>query len=268
MADVVAKEHFLVGAALEKLNDENLPITKDLIKNMAYNHFISKYIVHDSAKLTVESAQVIWKKHNIATKNKDKSIAKLKKEYIEWQGVVRNQYSNTNTQKQRREKLIVELEKVFDVETIPSKNKSVQTVAVDIRVPVEASTSSERVKRAAAEKSFGEISKKRLNLNRSSRESEESEDKSKSEDKFEPYYMKKPKKRFIDQRLVAALDARSISDNDAVHIISAVAQALGHSLSDLVISRSTIKRIRNDNRFKTSVAVKANFEVCFHSLLP
>lgn len=57
--------------------------------------------------------------------------------------------------------------------------------------------------------------------------------------------VKKRKKKidFIDERVVAALDACGISDPKAMHIISAVAIALGFDLNDLIISRSTLSRI-------------------------
>lgn len=87
-----------------------------------------------------------------------------------------------------------------------------------------------------------------------------SDDNKKSND-FQPYFTAQKKKHFIDDRIVAALDALKLSDYQAVHIISAVALSLGHNLSDLVISRSTIQRAREENRKDTAAAVKFNFQV-------
>lgn len=62
---------------------------------------------------------------------------------------------------------------------------------------------------------------------------------------------------------MSTLDAMGISDRQAVRIISAVVQALGFKLIDLVISRSTIQRLRIVNRESTAQIVKENFEVNF-----
>lgn len=59
---------------------------------------------------------------------------------------------------------------------------------------------------------------------------------------------KEKKVHFIDDRLVAALDACKISDPQAMHIVTSVAVALGHDPKDLVLSRSTIQRCRSEYR--------------------
>lgn len=73
----------------------------------------------------------------------------------------------------------------------------------------------------------------------------------------------KKKKRFINSHLVSTLDATGVSDRQAVRIISAVVQALEYKLNDLVISRSTIRRIRIANREKIAQNMKKSFEVNF-----
>lgn len=75
--------------------------------------------------------------------------------------------------------------------------------------------------------------------------------------------VKKRKKKidFIDERVVAALDACGISDPKAMHIISAVAIALGFDLNDLIISRSTLSRHRKKERKDLAAKIKDNFKV-------
>lgn len=51
-------------------------------------------------------------------------------------------------------------------------------------------------------------------------------------------------RHFINARLVGVLDRCKISDRSACHVITAVAVALGNSLNDLIISRSSIRRCR------------------------
>lgn len=72
---------------------------------------------------------------------------------------------------------------------------------------------------------------------------------------------KEKKLDFINERIVSALDAAQISDYKAMHIISAVAEALGHSLDDLIISRATLNRHRKNNRASTANQIQNTFEV-------
>jgi len=51
---------------------------------------------------------------------------------------------------------------------------------------------------------------------------------------------------FLTPRLALALDKAQVSDPHAVHILAATAEALGHNVSNLVLSRSTIHRFRID----------------------
>lgn len=74
------------------------------------------------------------------------------------------------------------------------------------------------------------------------------------------------KKHFIDGDLVTKLDALGLSDYQAVRVISAVAQALGFSIDDLVLSRSTIRRVRKENREKVAKQIKETFTVNFKKI--
>lgn len=72
---------------------------------------------------------------------------------------------------------------------------------------------------------------------------------------------KKKKNRFINEHVVTTLDGIGLTDRQAVRIISAVAQALGFDLDELVISRQTIRRIRIKNRETIAKRVKEQFKV-------
>lgn len=74
---------------------------------------------------------------------------------------------------------------------------------------------------------------------------------------------KDPQYRLLNSHVVETIDAIGISDRQAMRLLSAAAQALGHKLEDLVISASTIRRVRAENRKKSHEAMKLNFEVFF-----
>lgn len=67
--------------------------------------------------------------------------------------------------------------------------------------------------------------------------------------------------KFIDDHLVSTLDLTGLSSRQGVRVIAAVAQALGHPLNTLSISRRTIDRIRKQNRTKSMEKIKGEFSV-------
>lgn len=69
---------------------------------------------------------------------------------------------------------------------------------------------------------------------------------------------KRGRKQFITNRLLAALDNAKVSDGMAVHILIAAAEGLGHDVEDLAINRTTIHRLRQENRLKTSSKITAS----------
>lgn len=64
---------------------------------------------------------------------------------------------------------------------------------------------------------------------------------------------------FIDARIVAALDKSAISSTSAVHIVTAVAAALGHRIQDLVVSRNSIDRCRVKYREEIARLIQDDF---------
>lgn len=79
------------------------------------------------------------------------------------------------------------------------------------------------------------------------------------ENDYEWISMPKKSHHFINDRLVAALDACKLSDPDAMHVITATAIALGFDPNNLVLSRSTLKRYRSENRKKQTSIQKNRF---------
>lgn len=77
---------------------------------------------------------------------------------------------------------------------------------------------------------------------------------------------KKKKRRFINEHLVATLDATDTSDRRAVRIITATVQALEINLKEVVVSRTSIQRIRKANRQKTAETIKETFKVNFQNV--
>lgn len=70
---------------------------------------------------------------------------------------------------------------------------------------------------------------------------------------------KRGRKRYITSRLASALDNAKVSDGMATHILIAAAEALGHRVEELAVNRSTIHRLRQENRELQSNEIKESF---------
>lgn len=72
--------------------------------------------------------------------------------------------------------------------------------------------------------------------------------------------------KFINERLIAALDKCGVTERNAMYLISTVAFALGHDLDELVI-RDTIRRARKNTRANVAQRVKQQVSVTWFSIL-
>lgn len=60
-------------------------------------------------------------------------------------------------------------------------------------------------------------------------------------------------------RIASALDKAKVTDGDAIHIIIAVVESLGHNVEELVINRTTLRNMRSEFRASVAKATKAGF---------
>lgn len=67
--------------------------------------------------------------------------------------------------------------------------------------------------------------------------------------------------KILTPRLLDCLDKMQITDRNAMHLITAVADALGHKIENIVLSRGTIQRSRKRHRESASTSIRDNFEV-------
>ena len=65
--------------------------------------------------------------------------------------------------------------------------------------------------------------------------------------------------RFVTNSVAAALDRTQVTDREAPHLLAATAQALGHNIMELSLSRSSIRRVRRQYRTECTAAIKLQF---------
>jgi len=97
-------------------------------------------------------------------------------------------------------------------------------------------------------------------LSTSSDENEESEN---SEEYKEihggPSKTKRSRNNLMTSRVTAALDKCKASDRDAIHIITALLEALSLDINDYIFSRSSVKRTREMLRKESPKSIKSKF---------
>lgn len=74
-----------------------------------------------------------------------------------------------------------------------------------------------------------------------------------------PSKTKRSRKNLMTSRLTAALDKCKVSDRDAIHIITALLEALSLNINDFVLSRSSVKRAREMFRKEGATSIKSKF---------
>lgn len=98
------------------------------------------------------------------------------------------------------------------------------------------------------------------NLSTSSDDNEELENLEEYEESHEgPSKTKRSRKNLMTSRVTAALDKCKVSDRDAIHIITALLEALSLDINDFVLSRSSVKRAREMLRKESATSIKSTF---------
>ena len=88
---------------------------------------------------------------------------------------------------------------------------------------------------------------------------------SEDDDEFDPHATpsrlrkKRTNKNIVTPEVAASLDRVMLPDRSAMFVVSAVAQALGHDLNDVVVSQSSIQRARQTFREDAAVNKQASF---------
>lgn len=284
-------DFYLIGPSIARFVGRNPPTLRQILQIVLHKTTVLKNNLRESIKETLDDLVIYYETQGVQTSNVYKLIDKVEKIHSEWKSIRKSKTSTRNEQIERRETFTRKLDAVFEIERIEMRTKSVLTQTIP--APIDQSPIVDVVKRGIkrVSESTQDIgsSSKRINLDEiegndfifcqkyarllklhhcyfkieDEIEMESSGGSADDEDDDYGDNSKKKLKFVIDKRVAAALDACNVSDYGAMHIISAVAQALGFKISDLVLSRQTIRRARNKYRKEIATEVKQNFKVIY-----
>lgn len=273
--------YLLIGDSKETIDGSEPPTLRQILQNFLHYHCDSGEFKtkKQCAALVVKNAMVLWKKLKIDTRRTDTIEDNIIKEYDNWHHLCKYKDSNSSEQKRLRSEFTAQVDEIFDVtkqrpkrswskslesEKNVSKSKKRRTEpemgkkSEDLspsrtRSSMTKPTSSTEPRKDLSRsqtRSMGEPSSSTAGQTEFSDSNLSSDyDNDKMDADYKKYYKREKKKvEFITGHVVATIDAVGLSDTPAARILTSVAQALGHDLQDLNVSRTTIQRRRAENR--------------------
>lgn len=106
----------LVGFESTTLNDNILPVNRDVLSQFFYKHRTEKLKIRESAQFVLNEVVNIWKKFMIPVISSHYSILKIEKLYRNWQRIQANKSRKKSVaQNLRQEDFVSSLDNLFDI---------------------------------------------------------------------------------------------------------------------------------------------------------
>lgn len=270
---------YLIGNVIPQLLGSKLPSKKEVLGVLFFHTRTLKLQVRKSAIMVANEILTFWDKARIPTRGKDKIVTEVEKLYQEWRNLNKSATKRGPLHTAKEEKFVEELDNLFDIAHVNALTRMAVPEAIDFllaqrqkgrpgsMIGIEKrrlereEPEDERRKRAATEISTSATvqftSSTEPSVNGSDHGMELEMDVLPSTSKV----VKRGSQPFINERIVSVLDKCKISDRNAMHLMAAVAEGLGHNVSNLVLNRSSIRRYRTANRKKIADFIKDNLQV-------
>lgn len=277
---------FLIGDVNDQITGAKLPSNRQVLSVLFHNMREVKLNLAESAMIAVKECEIFWEKARIPTKPTHHSSKKLTDLYHRWKDLVKNKNRESNICRQRETEFESDLENLFDIAHEDAlnlmkieedkmflcnqrkKGRVGCMAGVDVKLP---KTEEKIRQRKENEERFRTktLSSTSLFYSKPLEDCEKEGD----EDDLSPQQQKdteekfkldlpdtRARKNFITPKLVAVLDRCQLSASDAVYVLEAVAEALGHNVDSLVINKTSIYRCRRALREKEALEMKTLFE--------
>lgn len=285
-----AAEVWLVGKPSQTLSTARLPSRGDVLRRLLFHHIEEKQEVKKSIRATIEAVLVIWERGRIPTQRIDNAERKLKKLYDEYLLLKKHRGSQLDSCQMKEGIFQADLEELFDISTknaaeVMKNDEDKVFLRLQQEDPLSCSMSGidrnltamearKRVRETTMDlrrqSSKAEMMEKNEVISSSSAVEIVSASSSSSSDDDEyqiPSASNTPstsgstkkKMKVLTSNVVSSLDRVNISDRRALFVVGTVAQALGHSVTDLSLSYSTIRRERRSVREAFATADKVDF---------
>lgn len=288
--------HF-IGVPYDQILGNKLPSRKQVLSVFFFNHRVRNLTISASANMVVEELLVFWKKARVPTQEKKHCVNKVISLHKEWIAATKHISRRNDAQQKIENDFLESLEDLFDVATEKAlrtikieedrqflifqrqKGRPGSMVGVDnvllqkekrrMKRLEEAETrqAAASIETAAGSSSndHAMIEEMESDVGGDTGESEISEFQVPIATTERPAAQAEVNSRgkgeFINERIVSVLDKCKISDRDAVHVLIAVAEGLGHNVNDLIINRTSLRRMRSKYREAVVGKLRENYRL-------
>lgn len=272
------KSIFLVGEANHQITGAKLPSNRQVLAVLFFNIREVKLTVSESANLVIRECIIFWEKARIPTKSLPNCVKKLVDLYHIWRELQKNSTKSQEIHKRRAEKFQMDLDNLFDIAHVDALERmKIEEDKVFLRKQREPGRPgclvgvdkklAEKEERSRQRKM--EEEKRKLTASTSSYDflpQQEFENSSGEEPLPETSTAAVAtetsggRKDFISPKLIAALDRCQLSIRDSVYILQAAVEALGLSVDEYPINKSSIQRVRSQMRKERAEAIKTDFQ--------
>ncbi|XP_050549011.1 uncharacterized protein LOC126910464 [Daktulosphaira vitifoliae] len=266
---------WLIGKPTETFSFARLPSKEDVLRFFHFHHLEKKQTFKKSIRSTAESVLEVWEKARIPTQRIDSVERKLSKLVDEYYLLKKNRKTNLDSCRMKELVFKGDLVDIFDIAVKDAlkimKNEEDKTFLIMQREDrmscsmagvdklQEKKEFRKRKREVEAETRRQHNQEKTLMSLEIASDSEimdscKSSSNCSSGDEFQvpstSTNIKKPTniKSVFTEDVVASIDRVNLSDRNAMFVVGSIAQALGTPIADISLSRSTIRRKRNQIR--------------------
>jgi hypothetical protein len=281
---------YLLSSFTDVLKGTKLPSLRQVLGLFLHEHTILRKTVREASSIAIEKTLEFWHKARIPVREARNCRTKLEKEFEEWRLLKKNAARTSATQQANETAFSSKLDDLFDgahadaiqMMTIPEdrdfllaqqeKGRRGSMAGIDVNLLKKEKRASQSRKQKEARRERAEISHEmvtaeaELASSSSSMSSlEDSDEESRGATDVEGIHTPSCLKRkrlipIMTPALTAMLDRTKVTDRKAVFIVAETAKSLGHDIQDLALSRSSIRRQRQDHRALISARLKAEFQ--------
>lgn len=281
------KEIFLIGNVRHQITGSKLPSNGQVLAVLFYNIREVSLSVNQSANLTIRECIIYWEKARIPTRSIPNCVKKLVTLYQVWRDLQKNANKTKDVFEQRRQEFVTNLDNLFDIAHAdalqlikiaedriflqrqrepgrPGHLAGVDKKQTQKEEKAHLRNVEEQKRRAKYFSSLAPSTSSYDPLQESISSDSELMDLQENLPNLTETRSKKKKtvmrKNFITPKLVAALHRCQLTMRDAVFIIEATIEALGHNTDEFPISKSSMQRVRTEKRKERAEAIKVNFQ--------
>lgn len=275
---------WLVGGTLATIAGSKLPSNQQVLQRFFHLHKEESQTILVSATTTMREIVQFWDKAHIPVRKDCHIISKIKDLHSSWIRIKKNASRRTETQKEKECQFKERLQDLFDIahadalsmKKLPEDREFLQAQREKGRRgsmgPVDKvlSRKEERCRKRqlvkeTCRKKEAEWMQQAATTEFSSSSDVETEASNSDDDIDLQKNPAKPKRsrppNVVSPGLAAALDRTKESDRNAMYIIAAAAQSLGHSPSAMALNKESIRRARHKPREIAASEIQASFDL-------